>query len=130
MIDGEATLAENQDTNRDTGGAERSTVARGAPQGRDRDRGSRRSAPRRRPYGQRRGGRRRRRCYFCAEKVKTIDYKDVSLLRQYLNDRGLIRSRRRTSTCAKHQRMLARAIKRARHLALLPYTAEHVRLFG
>jgi len=62
--------------------------------------------------------------------MKAIDYKDVALLRQYLNDRGLIRARRRTATCAKHQRMLARAIKRARHLALLPYTAEHVRLFG
>ncbi len=66
-------------------------------------------------------------CPFCLDKVKTIDYKDANLLRQYISERGRILARRRTGTCAKHQRKLARAIKRARHIALLPYTAAHVR---
>jgi len=128
VIDEEATLAESENVDRDTGSAARSSTGQRTTE--REERGSRRSGPSRRPYRQRGGGRRRRRCYFCVEKMKAIDYKDISLLRQYLNDRGLIRSRRRTSTCAKHQRMLARAIKRARHLALLPYTSEHVRLYG
>jgi len=129
VIDEEATLAESENVDRDAGSAERPSTSQRTSEGQER--GSRRPGFSRQPYRPRRGGgRRRRRCYFCVEKMKAIDYKDVSLLRQYLNDRGLIRSRRRTSTCAKHQRMLARAIKRARHLALLPYTSEHVRLYG
>jgi small subunit ribosomal protein S18 len=77
-----------------------------------------------------RGFRRRRKvCAFCLEKAKTIDYKDVSTLRRYLTDRGKIRGRRKTGTCAKHQRRLAVAVKRARHLALLPFTAEHIRQY-
>jgi len=64
------------------------------------------------------------------ENAKSIDYKSVSLLRQYINERGRILPRRRTAACAKHQRMLSRAIKRARHVALLPYTGEHVRTTG
>ncbi len=85
---------------------------------------------RRRSFRPRRGGPRRRNrvCQFCVEKVKSIDYKAVSLLRQYINERGRILPRRRTAACAKHQRMLSRAIKRARHVALLPYTGEHVRV--
>jgi len=74
--------------------------------------------------------RRPRVCSLCAEKVKTIDYKDVSKLRRYLSDRGRIVPRRKTNFCAKHQRRLALAIKRARHLALLPYTPDHIRLSG
>lgn len=78
-----------------------------------------------------RGGRgrfqRRRICAFCADKVETINYKDVALLRRFLSDQAQIESRRRTGTCARHQRRLTTAIKRARHLALLPYTAEHIR---
>jgi len=62
--------------------------------------------------------------------VKHIDYKDVETLRRYLTDRGKIKPRRQTGTCAKHQRKLAVAIKRARHLALLPFAAEHVRRYG
>lgn len=73
-------------------------------------------------------GRRRRVCIMCADKIKVVDYKNVSFLRRFVSDRGRIETRRRTSACAKHQRALARAIKRARHLALLPYTAEHIRL--
>jgi small subunit ribosomal protein S18 len=68
--------------------------------------------------------RRRKVCQFCGEKVDHIDYKDVDLLRRYVSDRGKIRPRRQTGVCAKHQRRLAVAIKRARHIALLPFVAE------
>jgi small subunit ribosomal protein S18 len=63
-------------------------------------------------------------CQFCADKNVVIDYKLVDLLRRYVSDDGKIRPRRQTGTCAKHQRELARAIKNARHIALLPFTAE------
>jgi small subunit ribosomal protein S18 len=63
-------------------------------------------------------------CAFCVENIH-IDYKDVSRLRKYISDRGKIEPRRRTGVCAKHQRSLATAIKRARYLALLPYTPYH-----
>jgi small subunit ribosomal protein S18 len=64
---------------------------------------------------------------MCADKIRFVDYKNVSFLRRFVSDRGRIETRRKTSACAKHQRALASAIKRARHLALLPYTATHVR---
>jgi small subunit ribosomal protein S18 len=67
---------------------------------------------------------RRKVCQFCGEKVDNIDYKDVDLLRRYVSDRGKIRPRRQTGVCAKHQRRLAVAIKRARHIALLPFVAD------
>ncbi len=75
------------------------------------------------------GGRRPRRkvCSFCVDKVKRIDYKEVGRIRRYISERGKIDPRRKSGTCAKHQRMLTTALKRARHMALLPYTAEHVR---
>ena len=73
---------------------------------------------------------RRRVCAFCVEKVKHIDYKDIPRLRRYISDRAKIDPRRRTGTCAKHQRILANAIKRARHLALLPFTGRHMRETG
>jgi small subunit ribosomal protein S18 len=60
--------------------------------------------------------------------VESIDYKDAARFGRYVNERAKIEPRRRTGTCARHQRMLARAIKRARHLALLPIIPEHVRL--
>lgn len=66
-------------------------------------------------------------CAFCAGKVAVIDYKDVERLRGFISDRAKISPRRRTGTCAKHQRALAMAIKRARHLALLPYVPTHMR---
>lgn len=72
----------------------------------------------------------RRVCAFCIDKASSIDYKDVEKLRRYISDRGKIEPRRRTGACAKHQRALALAIKRARHIALLPYTAAHVRRVG
>lgn len=65
-------------------------------------------------------------CRFCMDKIK-IDYKDDSLLRRFITDRGKITPRRVTGTCARHQRMLARAIKRARFIALIPYVKEYYR---
>lgn len=70
---------------------------------------------------------RRRVCAFCVDKVSVIDYKNVAVLRRYISDRGTIDPRRRTGTCAKHQRALTQALKRARHLALLPFTPEHIK---
>lgn len=93
-------------------------------------RGSRRRGPQR-PRQRRRHFRQRRKvCGFCVDKVTHVDYKNVGLLRRYVTDQGKILPRRKTGTCAKHQRVLTRAIKRARYVALLPYTAEHVRLHG
>ena len=63
-------------------------------------------------------------CAFCADKNVLIDYKAVDMLRRYVTDDGKIRPRRQTGTCARHQRELAREIKRARHLALLPFVGE------
>ena len=68
--------------------------------------------------------RRRKVCSFCLEHVDHIDYKEVSRLRRYLSDRAKILPRRMTGTCAKHQRSLTIALKRARHMALLPFTAD------
>ncbi len=70
---------------------------------------------------------RRKVCIFCTNKSEIIDYKDAEKLRNFISDRGKIATRRRSGTCAKHQRTVAVAIKRARHLALLPYVAAHIR---
>jgi small subunit ribosomal protein S18 len=82
----------------------------------------------RRPMGGGRGGgrrmHRRRVCRFCIDKVDLIDFKDVRLLMNYLPERGKILPRRISGSCASHQRMLAEAIKRARNIALLPYTTD------
>ncbi len=72
---------------------------------------------------------RRKVCSFCVDKLE-IDYKDSAKLSRYISDRGKIEPRRRTGTCAKHQRALAVAIKRARHLALLPFAPEHIYRMG
>jgi len=79
---------------------------------------------RRRPM--RRPRRRRKVCPFCMGGVTYIDYKNPDSLRPYLNELGKIQPRRKTGVCAKHQRRLGVAIKRARHLALLPFAPEHV----
>ncbi len=71
------------------------------------------------------GGRRRRVCPFCADGVSRVDYKDADMLRRFVNEEGKIRPRRQTNVCALHQRSLAVAVKRARHLALLPFTGQH-----
>lgn len=67
---------------------------------------------------------RRKVCQFCVDKVECIDYKDVAKLRRFVSERAKILPRRITGTCAKHQRDLTTAIKRARHIALIPYSAE------
>ena len=90
---------------------------------------------RNRPQGVRRRGRprffsKRRVCSFCVDHVDYIDYKDLPRLRRYISDRARIEPNRKSGTCAKHQRVLATAIKRARHIALLPFTEEHLRLTG
>lgn len=72
----------------------------------------------------------RRVCSFCAGKSKEINYKDSAKLRQFISDRGKIEPRRKTGTCAKHQRALAIAIKRARHIALLPFVPKHIHKTG
>ncbi len=73
-------------------------------------------------------GPRRKVCQFCHDRVREIDYKDAArFLKRYISDRGKIEPRRKTGTCAKHQRALSRALKQARFMALLPYTAEHMR---
>ncbi|MBI4286241.1 MAG: 30S ribosomal protein S18 [Chloroflexi bacterium] len=65
-------------------------------------------------------------CPFCKDKIAVIDYKDPGKLGQFVSGRGKIEPRRRTGTCAKHQRALAVAIKRARHLAMLPFAPVHI----
>lgn len=67
---------------------------------------------------------RRKVCTFCVDKLENIDYKDIARLRRYMSERGKILPRRVTGTCAAHQRKLTVAIKRARYLALLPYTTD------
>ena len=76
----------------------------------------------RKPRGARRP--RRQACQFCVDKVESIDYKDVARLRRFISERGKIMPRRMTGTCAKHQRELAIAVKRARQVALLPFSAD------
>ncbi len=73
---------------------------------------------------QRRFRSRKKVCQFCADKDKKIDYKDTQTLKKYISDRGKILPRRVTGTCAKHQREITNAIKRARQVALLPYTVD------
>ncbi len=70
------------------------------------------------------GGTRRKSCPYCRDKVDQVDYKDITMLRRFVSDRGKIRSRRITGACRRHQNQLARAVKRARELALLPYVGD------
>jgi small subunit ribosomal protein S18 len=76
---------------------------------------------------QRRYFARPRECQFCSDKSIKIDYKQIEVLRRYIMEDGKIRPRRQTGACAKHQRELARAIKRSRHIALLPFVGEVLR---
>ena len=80
------------------------------------ERGERSGRPQRRS--------RKKVCSFCVDRVEEIDYKDVAKLRKYISERAKIIPRRVTGTCAQHQRELTTAIKRARHLALLPYVTD------
>jgi small subunit ribosomal protein S18 len=70
------------------------------------------------------GSGRRKSCQFCRDKIEQVDYKDVGVLRKFISDRGKIRSRRISGACRRHQNQIARAVKRAREVALLPYVAE------
>lgn len=78
----------------------------------------------RRPSGGKQRRQKKRVCAFCMDKVETIDYKDIGKLKKYVTERGKILPRRISGNCAKHQRTLTIAIKRARNIALLPYTTE------
>lgn len=89
----------------------------GRDRDRDRDGGNRRSSGKMRRS-------RRKVCMFCVDKAESIDYKDINKLRKYITERGKILPRRISGTCAKHQRALTDAIKRARNIALLPFTTE------
>jgi small subunit ribosomal protein S18 len=84
---------------------------------RDNRRGSKQSSPKPLKKGK------KKYCQFCADKTSYIDYKDIALLRKFVSDRGKIRARRVTGNCSQHQRLVARAVKNAREMALLPYTA-------
>jgi len=77
-----------------------------------------------RPERPQRGRKRRKVCSFCVDRVEHIDYKDTARLRRFLSERAKILPRRMTGTCAGHQRDLTEAIKRARHLALLPFVTD------
>ena len=70
------------------------------------------------------GSGRRKPCPYCKEKIEQVDYKDTAVLRKFISEKGKIRSRRITGTCRRHQSQIARAVKRARELALLPYVNE------
>lgn len=85
---------------------------------------------RRRREGRPRYFPRRKVCHFCVDKIQYVDYKDVPRLRRYLSEWMKIESRRKSGTCARHQRMLSTAVKRARHLALLPFTPDQARSTG
>ena len=67
---------------------------------------------------------RRKVCRFCADKIETVDYKDIKMLQNFIVERSKILPRRISGTCAKHQRIVQQAIKRARQIALLPYTSD------
>ena len=85
--------------------------------------------PRRGPAGPRPRGRfipRRKVCAFCVDHADSIDYKNYGMLRRYLSDRAKVEPRRKTGTCARHQRLLSTALERARHIALLPFTSDQV----
>lgn len=79
----------------------------------------------REPREERERIRKKRPCQLCRRGVRVIDYKDVAMLRDWLSNKASISPRRRTGNCAKHQRMLARAVKNAREMALIPFTADH-----
>ena len=68
------------------------------------------------------GSGRRKPCPYCKDKIEQVDYKDVATLRKYISEKGKIRSRRITGACRRHQRQVAQAVKRAREMALLPYS--------
>lgn len=126
----------DQEPRRDNAeGAERPSGRFGAPSGPPGAGGDRPAGPRGRRFGTGGGGgggggryfQRRKVCQFCVDKIDRVDFKDVPRLRKFVSDRAKIEPRRKTGTCAKHQRSVTVAIKRARHMALLPFTSSHGR---
>ena len=120
---------EDDDDSSDNGddderGSRRGRSSRRSQRSQQRGRQQSRSYHRRRRYS------RRRVCAFCADKTLTIDWKKTDNLRRFVVDSGSILPRRKSGLCAKHQRQVAVAIKRARHMALFPYTTEHVRIMS
>jgi len=93
---------------------------KGSKGSRDRDRDRDRNKDAKGGFGGRRG--RPKVCHFCKEKIAYIDYKDTALLRRFVSDRGKIRARRVTGSCARHQRDIALAVKNAREIGLMAYT--------
>lgn len=89
----------------------------------------RRSRPGRAPYGAGKDSavRKKRTCRFCDNKEIYVDYKDEKRLQRFLSEQGKIIPKRITGTCARHQRQLTKALKRARHLALLPFVSDTIR---
>ncbi len=117
-VEQEAPAAE--ETTPESSAAETDAPADGEQEGRGRDSQDRgEGRMRRRPMR-----RRRKVCAFCEDEKKEIDFKDVATLKKYVSERGKILPRRITGNCAKHQRSITLAIKRARHVALMPYTVE------
>lgn len=102
------------------------TTAENQPRPASRDRGDRGDRGERGERGGPRGFRRSRPkvCQYCVDKITRIDYKDIGRLRQAITEHGKIKSRRITGTCASHQRKVAMAVKRARHMALMPFVVE------
>jgi len=90
----------------------------------NRDRGERGDREQRTPGGPRMMRKRKKVCAFCAEKLDRIDYKDVARIKKFLSERSKILPRRITGNCAKHQRFLTTAVKRSRHIALIPYISD------
>ncbi len=111
---------DRDDSDEESASEERNESSSGSRSGGGSDR-PRRSYQRGRPRS------RIKACRFCTDKSKVIDYKDIDLMYSLTNPRGRILPRRKTGTCAKHQRQVSLAIKRARHMAMLPYSAQHVR---
>ena len=115
-------------TSQEGGEGPRSRFGGGAPAGGGRpgpggrSAGGRSGGPRRGGGGGGRFGGRRKVCGFCVDNIDEVDYKDIARLRRYVSERGKIEPRRKLGTCARHQRSLTVAIKRARHVALLPFT--------
>ncbi|MDQ4045121.1 MAG: 30S ribosomal protein S18 [Chloroflexota bacterium] len=122
-------MTDNQERN-ETGTEERSERPQrsrfGGPQGERREgapRGGGRGRVRRVSSGGGRFSPRRKVCQFCVDGIEHVDYKDISRLRRHIGERGKIEPRRKIGTCAKHQRSVTVAIKRARYIGLLPFTS-------
>ena len=122
MTDRENTTNENREPRE---GGDRRPSRFGGPQG-QREGGDRRPSgggPRRGGGGGGRFGGRRKVCQFCTDNIQHVDYKDIARLRRHVGERGKIEPRRKLGTCARHQRSVTVAIKRARYIALLPFTS-------